>query len=205
MMPTCGYNGYDEKSTRKSCPPGEYYHYSNAGFSLLGLALDQFLSSLENPTTIEAFMTFNILRPLGMNDTSFSWKDLTKEQKERCAHGCYGGTGLDSCDAAKPLTDFIDRGFILPSGGMWSTTSDLAKFALSNFIPRLSFASIAERDSASEEDPSQMPHQCFSYGYGMFVSLPNVPHHLQASFGSVKTFELKLSDLTTRAQRTGTG
>ena len=131
MMPACGFNKYPEKSHRKSCLPGEYFHYSNAGYSLLGLALENFVKMNGVAHSLTEGILEHILgaRELGMRDTVWTWTDMSREQKLRTAMGCNGGG--ETCDNQLPVTDFADHGIKTPPGGVWSTTNDMTKFLLS--------------------------------------------------------------------------
>lgn len=178
MMPACGYFKYPEMSSIKSCMPGEYYHYSNAAYSILGLSLDSFIKKNINASmTLEDWITKNVIEQFKMEDTVFTWVDFNKEQKSRTTHGCYGGLG--SCDQKRALTDYGDRGIKTPPGGIWSTTSDLAKYLLlvTRMNPEAIINVIAgdfeihpKFDERSEEDPSHMPLTQFKYGHGWYVA-----------------------------------
>ena len=177
-MPACGYSKYPDKSTQyNACLPGKYYHYSNAGYSILGLALDSFLEQNLN-VSLETFFQDKIVGK-GLKDTSLSWIYFNKTQKEETTHGCYGGEDRMNCDAARALTDYSDRGIKTPPGGIWSTTTDLAKFML-NMIhenPKI-YNAVTNKDNSqppgydghSEEDPSHMPLSVFKYGHGFYVA-----------------------------------
>ena len=173
MMPACGFADYPEKSTKyRVCLPGQYYHYSNAGYSLLGLALDSLLKEYHNVSLEQFFkdnLTDNDLTPLAY----LSWVLLDEDQRSRTAHGCQGGETRPKCDQGRPLTDYSDRGIKTPPGGAWSSAPDLTKFmlALKDSIVRVdSEISKPKYDEHSEEDSSHMPLSVFKYGHGFYIA-----------------------------------
>lgn len=180
MMPACGYSKYHEKSTKyPTCNPGQYYHYSNAGFSILGLAIDNFIKQELNSTLEEFFK--KVIVHQGLKDTALSWCYFNESQRSQTTHGCYGGENRSKCDAARALTDYSDRGIKTPPGGIWSTTTDLAKFMLdmlhnnSKIYKALTdnddtFLGKVDYDNHSEEDSSHMPLSVFKYGHGFYVA-----------------------------------
>ncbi|XP_057291476.1 uncharacterized protein LOC130614098 [Hydractinia symbiolongicarpus] len=203
MMPSCGYKGYNEMSKKqKSCLPGEYFHYSNAGYSILGLGLDSFVKKKINHSfTITTWITEKIFKKFDMNETVFTWVDYNQEQKGKTTHGCQGGEELSACNQTRALMDYADRGIKTPPGGIWSTTVDLAKYLLnlhtlsnkSNIFevdPNIS----PKTDSESEEDPTQMPSSDFKYGHGWYIAeqyscLPEKHQtHIQGAWGTVPGF-----------------
>ena len=175
-MPACGYAHYPEASPRLSCRPGEYYHYSNAAYSILGLTLDRFLKKDVDPAlSIESWIEEHIFDAVGMADTVYTWADYSSSQKLRSAHGCYGGKDYTSCNFARALTDYADRGIKTPPGGIWSTSDDLARYLLSfNELPGAGKITEQEQsvpyDAVSEEDKIHMPAGIFSYSKGWYMS-----------------------------------
>jgi len=178
MMPSCGYNRYNEMSkTQTSCLPGEYYHYSNVGYSILGLALNSYIQNFQK-LSITDWIKENIFRKLNMHDTEFTWVNYNKEQKRRSVQGCQGGLDVATCNQSRALIDYADRGLKTIPGGMWSTTSDLAKYLLnvqtllpnetSLFEVDKSFA--PKVDDQSEEDTTQMPLSHFKYSHGWYIA-----------------------------------
>lgn len=69
-------------------------------------------------TDYESWVTKNILRPLGMDDTGF---DITTEIKRKMAVGVYS--------SGQP-TPLYDLGWYRPSGQMYSTSADMAKMMM---------------------------------------------------------------------------
>ena len=90
--------------------PGSYFQYSNAGYNLAQLVLEDVTGE-----PFAAYMDRSILRPLGMNDSGFV---LTPELQRRLA------TGWDATGAPVPNLVFAEQA----SGGLYTTARDLAKF-----------------------------------------------------------------------------
>lgn len=195
MMPACGYANYNDKSNLKSCLPGEYYHYSNAGFSILGLALNNFIQRVTD-MNLESWMREYIFKPLNMTNTVFTWANMNTEQKRNTVHGCNGGHNILTCNPKLPITDFTDRGIKTMPGGIWSTVSDLSKFLLSfseldTTDELFIFYNDTIKDSTSEEDSIHMPLKQFTYGHGFYIDdeftcISNISGtHFQGAWGTV--------------------
>ncbi len=199
MMPACGYRHYPEMSAQTTCLPGEYFHYSNAGYALAAYALDAFLKQeVDGDLSLEAWIHEHIFEAVGMPSTVFSWGNDDRAGRRAAAHGCYGGENRASCDFARAFTDFADRGLKTAPGGVWSTTADLAKYLLSlHRVPQAAEVVAAlgdppRRDAQSEEDPQHMPPQLFQYGLGWYVAPaysctlnPDDREFFQGAWGSV--------------------
>jgi CubicO group peptidase (beta-lactamase class C family) len=91
-------------------------HYSNLGYSLLGIALERAAK-----TDYTTYIVNNICRPLQMNNTGFLTE---KTGKNIIAKGYY------YVDSAKAFikTPLFKPNSLLYAGGMYSTATDLAKF-----------------------------------------------------------------------------
>ncbi|XP_066926479.1 beta-lactamase-like protein 3 [Clytia hemisphaerica] len=179
MMPACGYTKYPESSkTLDTCLPGQYYHYSNAGYSILGLALDSYMKMQIKKTTLEEFFTRHLTEG-GLEDTVQSWIFYNAQQRNRTTHGCQGGSDKEHCNQKRALTDYADRGIKTPPGGIWSTTDNLAHLMLqtiqnnSRLFNNLINSPPSQKpsyDAQSEEDPSHMPLTVFRYHHGFYIA-----------------------------------
>jgi CubicO group peptidase (beta-lactamase class C family) len=96
--------------------PNMYPHYSNFGFQLLGIALE---NAAHEP--FEKYIKENILDPLGMQNSDFNLND---EQKTRFA---IGYTYLEP-DFKRYIAPDWDLSIIKYSGGLYSTPEDIARF-----------------------------------------------------------------------------
>ena len=95
---------------------GAFYSYSNVGYAVLGLALSR--------AAREPFMQMverRLFAPLGMVDSGF---EARPEHAGRLARGYENYAALDT---ARPLREHAQRGYRIPSGGMYSTVGDLAR------------------------------------------------------------------------------
>ena len=92
--------------------PGTHYEYSNVGFGILG----QLLAKKMN-TSFAGLLTKLINHPLDLKDTTVS---LSKEQMNRKVASYWMNGDLIRKD--------WDMSFEIPSGGIYSTMSDLLKF-----------------------------------------------------------------------------
>jgi len=94
--------------------PGSRYSYSNTGFILLGRVVEKVSGE-----PFGEFLSRRILKPLGMEHTAYE-PDLTDD---RLARG-YTTFALSDPEYSAPEA----RGWIGAAGGIYSTTSDLAKW-----------------------------------------------------------------------------
>lgn len=94
---------------RIAYPPGEGWRYSNAGFGILELIMEQVTGS-----SLADFMQHRILRPLGLHDSTYR---LT-------AADCVATAYRENGDVSPPL-----RYLSHAAGGLYATIGDLAKFA----------------------------------------------------------------------------
>jgi CubicO group peptidase (beta-lactamase class C family) len=93
--------------------PGEHYHYSNLGYALLG----ELVARLRGESWF-SLVRQRVLDPLGMSRTSY----LPQEPYAR---------GLSVHHLAGTLTEepLHDTGAMAPAGQLWSTFSDVVRFA----------------------------------------------------------------------------
>jgi CubicO group peptidase (beta-lactamase class C family)/glyoxylase-like metal-dependent hydrolase (beta-lactamase superfamily II) len=105
--------------------PGTKYKYSNAGINTAGRIVE-----VVSGMSFDRFLDERLLRPLGMNDTTF-WPD--EAQAARIAKSYRpgaNGSGLEETTVSQlqyPLIDRMNR-FPMPAGGLFSSAADLAKF-----------------------------------------------------------------------------
>ena len=104
--------------------PGSKYQYSNAGINTAGRIIE-----VKSGMPYEDFLETRLLRPLGMNDTTF-WP--SSEQVSRLAKSYKpgkNGSGLVETVVTQlkyPLSDRTRQP--MPAGGLFSTAHDLARF-----------------------------------------------------------------------------
>jgi CubicO group peptidase (beta-lactamase class C family) len=104
--------------TKFVAAPGEKYVYSNVGTALLGAALSRVAG--------EPYITYvqkRIFNPLGMKHTSFEPNAIIKPT---LAKG-YVVTG-DKADGSIPEREHQGRGYKVPSGALYTTVGDMARF-----------------------------------------------------------------------------
>ena len=104
--------------TKFVAAPGEKYVYSNVGTALMGAALSRVAG--------EPFITYmekRIFGPLGMKHTSFEPNAVIKPT---LAKG-YVVTG-DKADGSIPEREHQGRGYKVPSGAVYTTVGDMARF-----------------------------------------------------------------------------
>jgi CubicO group peptidase (beta-lactamase class C family) len=95
--------------------PGTKREYSNISYCILGLALSR---AVNQPFT--SYVQNEILKPLGMQDTTFS---VAHDSEPRIAHGYFLG---DPNSSASQVQNSVHE-LQLPAGGLLSTLQDLVK------------------------------------------------------------------------------
>ncbi|MGI5456242.1 serine hydrolase domain-containing protein [Streptomyces sp. CA-249302] len=133
-------------------PVGRRFHYSNPGFTLLGALVEELRGA-----PWEEVLRREVLEPLGLDRTS---------GRPQAPHA--GGW------AVHPWADVMlpepaeDLGRMAPAGQLWSTTGDLARFAvfLAQGDPRvLSAESLLEMRTPAA--PPEAPDVADGYAYGL--------------------------------------
>ncbi|MDF3142717.1 MULTISPECIES: serine hydrolase domain-containing protein [unclassified Streptomyces] len=94
-------------------PSGRRFHYSNPGYTLLGALVEELRGA-----SWEDVLRREVLEPLGLNRTS------TRPQAPHA-----GGWAVHPWADVMLPEPVEDLGLMAPAGQLWSTTSDLARFA----------------------------------------------------------------------------
>lgn len=135
-------------------PVGSRYSYSNVGVDLVGYVLQRI-----SKQPFEQYMKTQVLEPLGMKDSTFSFSDATNNRN--FAQGHIEG---------KPVP--LIRIPMQPAGGMYSTALDLAKF----IIFALNKGKINDQQFVSEKNLDEiskiqfaLKNQKSGYGLGMEI------------------------------------
>ncbi|MFC4541372.1 serine hydrolase domain-containing protein [Halosolutus amylolyticus] len=154
-----------ESAARFEQPPGTEFSYSNAGFVLLELLIEE-VSGRE----YETYMQEEILEPLGMDDATFTWD-------EEVASTIATGYMLDG-DRGPVFVDPVKA-----PGGLYATADDLARFvAAATTGPEgesqgrgvIAPESVAEIHTPAVETSGLYALVADAYGLGHFVeTLPD--------------------------------
>jgi CubicO group peptidase (beta-lactamase class C family) len=97
---------------RVRTPPGEIFSYSNVGFTLVGMIIERVTAQ-----RYEYWLDANLLAPLGMTDSTFSF--ITQERDTRLAWGHNDDLSLAG---ALPVA-------LRPAAQLTTTAADMATFA----------------------------------------------------------------------------
>ncbi|KPI07760.1 beta-lactamase [Actinobacteria bacterium OK074] len=135
-------------------PVGRRYHYSNPGYTVLGALVERLRGA-----PWEEVLRREVLEPLGLHRTSGA---------PRAPHA--GGWAVHPWADVMLPEPVEDLGLMAPAGQLWSTTGDLARFAV--FLARgdervLSAESVREMRTPAAPVEATDVVAGFSYGLGM--------------------------------------
>jgi len=161
--------------------PGERHAYLNEGYIMLGSIIEE-----ASGRDYVSYVTENILRPLGMDRSTFMEEDVKQDMDVATPY-------VTNKDGVKVATRF-PYGQMLADGGIMSNAMDMARFAkmLIN-LGELDGARVASEETVwsmmepkirTVEEP--VPGACHhSYGYGMRIKEGFLGHNLVYHSGSV--------------------
>jgi CubicO group peptidase (beta-lactamase class C family) len=95
---------------RITMEPGRQFSYSNGGFTVLQLAIEEITGE-----DFSAYMQREVLNPLGMSRSTFQWRDNMRDMT---------AIGYDDDGQPMPNSLFTEQA----AGGLYSTATDLARF-----------------------------------------------------------------------------
>jgi len=139
-------------------PPGTEYSYSNIGYGMLGLALQRAAGM-----DFMELMASIIFEPLGLTDTFFVLEnpDHIRRMSVGYSRGRDGGIS-----AERATREHFGRGYKVPNGGVYSTVTDLARFA--SAMMGTSDIAILSPETRAEIVTPQAPAE--GYGIGLQLS-----------------------------------
>ncbi len=151
--------------------PGSNYEY---GF---GITIAGRIAELVSGESFDLLVEKRILKPLGMNDTTFYPDDRLRARIAKTYKTTDDGEGLIRANNPFVTSDSGERRMTEPSGGLFSTASDMAKFyqlILEDGVWQgkriVSTSSIAEMTH-----PHQAGGKTLSYGLGWQCSASDKP------------------------------
>ena len=137
--------------------PGTSFSYSNVGFNLLELLIEEVTGS-----DFSQFMQQEVLTPLGMNNAGFAWSELFDPAVPN---------GHDLAGNAVPLYVYPEKG----SGGLFATAGDIAAFVaagMPSFAQNHSLLSLQSIDMLYTPTAENLGLYGFvfdSYGLGYYI------------------------------------
>jgi len=151
--------------------PGETYHYSDTGYILLGLIIEN-VSGI----TFHEMLHDDLLTPLGMDDSYLMFYSEPVNKKQEIADVWLNGVNVK---------DYQSLSIDWTGGGIISTTSDLAKFvrALNNYkvISQSTLNELYQYDNKFRTG-MHYGYGFMEYNFGEFFptlkSLPNYTGHM---------------------------
>lgn len=136
--------------------PGKYYSYDNLGFTMQGYVVEQVTGQ-----PFEDYVRDHIFNPLGMGNSDFRFTAKIKEQLA----APYNVTG-------ERITDYATVPTVLPTGGMFSTGTDMAKLMMAYLNGgKLGDKKVLEEKTAAEMiSPqlaihSKLPNMAYGFEY----------------------------------------
>ncbi|RKN80631.1 serine hydrolase domain-containing protein [Paenibacillus ginsengarvi] len=142
------------QNERMKFAPGSRFSYSNAGFIVLGLIVEQLAG-----IGFTEYVQTHIFQACGMNDSGYFWLDRLPERT---------ATGYIN-DGYNWKTNIFSLPVVGgPDGGAYTTVQDLATFWEALLGNRLLSASITHTMLL----PHRRVSEELSYGYGVWISTP---------------------------------
>lgn len=151
-------------------PPGKGFRYSNIGYAFLALALSR---AAKQPFT--SLVDKYIFNPLQMQNTFFVVPAAKAYRVAKRLRADTGGKLVDD----PPGEQHFSYGYLVPCGGIFSTVSDLLKFAIANM--GFSFL-VNTKDRAMMQTPfaSLMPNsKSIALGIKSVFSPKEIKHELK--------------------------
>ncbi len=141
------------KSAPLDFEPGTRFAYSNTGYVLLGVLIEEISGQ-----TYISFLQQNIFQPLDMNDTGY-------DQAGADLAVCYQEYGVKA-----PI---INASLAFSAGGLFSTVEDLHRWDQALYtdelLPHESMTSIFTSHISTPPLPFSPPYDNLGYGYGWFI------------------------------------
>lgn len=125
-------------------PPGEKYQYSNSGYVLLGLIVEQ-----TSGQSLSRFLQDRVFTPLAMNDSFV----LTRAEQKTAAVA----RGYDALGHADDYADYVTG-----AGGVYSTVNDLFRFDQALYTDTL----VNQKTLADAFTPGHVRQGQTTYGLG---------------------------------------
>ena len=150
------------QATYALAPPGQFYNYSNPGFSVLGLMTEQ-LAGRPWADVVEQ----DLFAPLGMTRTVARKQSV---DQQNAAPGVGVTSNLDTTIEPVSLAQTWEDAYVRPAGLVWSTPSDqvrLAKFLVDGDAQILSDAL---RERVTTAQTPVYPDLPGDYGYGLNIA-----------------------------------
>ncbi len=135
---------------RSNSTPGEKFHYSNSGYFLLGVIIEQ-VSGMK----YEDYLRQRIFEPLQMTATGYDWPALILKDR---------ASGYSKGDRGEQINaDFIDMGQPYAAGSLYSTVLDLFKWDRALYTTRV----LSSRSLDAAFTPNNFDWaEGIKYGYG---------------------------------------
>ena len=152
-------------------PPGEQWRYSNSGYILLGIIIEQ-----ASGQPYEAFLQQHIFGPLQMKNTGYDHNDGSL---------AIGYTGTRGLWREAEITDMT---IPYAAGGLYSTVEDLYRWDQALYTEQLVPQEILDLMFTPH---AEIPYNGLHYGYGWFVGELN-NHRAVAHSGGIDGFATEL-------------
>lgn len=146
--------------------PGEMFNYSNPGYAVTGLVIEEL-----DRKPFATVMSERLFKPLGMNHTTFfPWLAMTYPLSQ--GH-------VDNRGEIQVLRPFDDPAALRPAGLEFSNVNDLARFAIAllnggkieakQVLSPAVIAQLTTPHVPMHSHPNPIPMEKGMYGYGVFI------------------------------------
>jgi len=167
--------------------PGRLFFYNNAGYRMLGHIIQE-----ASGTTFDAYITKNILQPLGMERTTFLRERYERDPDRAIFHWKKPDGTLTPTEFPYPnVADIPEFSFIAAAGGLISSVRELTNYLIAN----IDWGRFEESQLLSPESIEKMQtlyidrppshYGRYGYGYGWGITEDFLGHKMISHGGSI--------------------
>jgi len=152
------------KKTKLIYSPGERYEYSNVGYSLLGIIIE-----LVSGKSYEIFLSENLFKPAGMNNTGYL---LPAWEKDQMAHGYRGNNDWGTL-RDHPWASDGPGWHLRANGGILSTLPDMYQWHMALKGEKILNKNAKKLYYSPYVPEDEEGHSHYGYGWAIFETSRN--------------------------------
>jgi len=167
--------------------PGRRFFYFNAGYRMLGHIIQE-----ASGATFDAYVTKNILRPLGMERSTLLKEEYLRDPDRATTYWKKPDGSMEPTEFPYPnVADIPGFSFVAAAGGVISTVRELTNYLVANMEGGsykgrqvVGPGSIERMQTIHMERPPNL-HGRYGYGYGWGVTPDFLGHKMVSHGGSI--------------------